>query len=272
MVPGFRGVFPVGMEKHPSTKPSEPDVADVTALADGSLPADRRPDVERRVAASPALRELLRAQTTSVGAVRRAAGPAPAGLRARIETERRRASGPAPLLPRRVAVAAAFAVAVVAAVVLIALPSGSPRSPTVAQAAALSGRDASAPPPRRYDGLPLLDREVDGLHFPRWQDRFRWRASGVRVDRLGGRRATTVFYDRAGKRIGYTIVAGRALRLPAGRSSRRNGVGLRSLRSGDRIVVTWRRKGRTCVLSGTGVRDRELLALAAWRAGGRLAY
>jgi hypothetical protein len=260
------------MAKPSSTEPSDRDFADVTALADGSLPADRRAEVEYRVAASPTLRELFRSQRASVNAVRRSAGPAPPGLRARIEAERRRASGPMPLLPRRVAVAAAVAVAVVAAVVLLALPSGSPRSPTVAEAAALSGRQATGPAPPRYDGMPLLDREVEGVHFPRWQERFRWRASGVRADRLGRRPATTVFYDRAGKRIGYTIVGGRALAPPAGRSTERREVSFRTLRSGGRTVVTWRRKGRTCVLSGRGVAARELLALAAWRAGGRVAY
>jgi hypothetical protein len=260
------------MEKPSSTEASERDLADVAGLADDSLPAERRAEVEYRVAASPGLRELLRAQRAAVAAVRRSAGPAPAGLRARIDAERRRAARPVPLLPRRVAVAIAAAAVVAGVMALLVLPSESPTAPTVAQAAALSGRGATAPPPRRYDGLPLLDREVDGVHFPRWQERFRWRASGVRVDRLGARRATTVFYDRARRRIGYTIVGGSALPLPAGGSTRRGKVSFRALRSGDRTVVTWRRKGRTCVLSGTQVGSRELLALAAWRAGGRLGY
>jgi hypothetical protein len=260
------------MPKPSNSEPSDRDVADVTALADGSLPAERRAEVEHRVAASPRLRDLLRAQQAAVNAVRQAAGPAPAGFRARIEAERQRAAGPAPLLPRRVAIGLVAAAVVAAVSGILVLPSGSPEGPTVAQAAALSGRAATAPPPKRYDGLPILDREVEGLHFPRWQARFHWRASGVRVDRLRGRQATTVFYNRAGRRIGYTIVAGEALGLPAGRSSHRGGVSFRTLRSGERTVVTWRRKGRTCVLAGDRVEGRELLALAAWRAGGRLAY
>jgi hypothetical protein len=196
----------------------------------------------------------------------------PPGLRAGIEAERERAVGPLPLFPRRVAIGLAAAAVVAAVVAVLVGPSGSPEGPTVAQAAGLSARGATAPPPKRYDGLPVLDREVEGLHFPRWQTRFHWRASGTRVDRLRGRQATTVFYDRSGRRIAYTIVAGEALRVPAGRSSHRGGVAFRTLRSGKRLVVTWRRKGRTCVLSGARVGRHELLALAAWRAGGKLAY
>ena len=272
MVPASRGVFRVGMDKPSHTEPSERDLADVAALADGSLPPDRRSEVEYLVAASPRLRELLRAQQASVTAVRRAAGPAPAGLRAWIEAERRRASGPAPLLPRRVAVVVAAAAVAAAALALLVLPSRAPEAPTVAQAAELSARTATAPAPRQYDGMPLLDREVGGVHFPRWQQRFGWRASGVRVDRLGGRPATTVFYDRAGRRIGYTIVDGRGLRVPSGHRTRRGEVSFRALRAGGRTVVSWRRKGKTCVLSGTRVGSRELLALAAWRASGRVGY
>src|SRR5579872_7515156 len=44
-----------------------------------------------------------------------------------------------------------------------------------------------------------------------------WRAVGARTDTVGGRVVTTVLYaDRRGRRIGYSIVAGSALAIPAG--------------------------------------------------------
>jgi hypothetical protein len=36
----------------------------------------------------------------------------------------------------------------------------------------------------------------------------------------------------------------------------------------NRLVVTWRRAGHTCVLSGAGISTRELSKLAAWTAPG----
>src|ERR671915_606487 len=60
----------------------------------------------------------------------------------------------------------------------------------------------------------LLDAEVEGVVFPSWDDKFGWRASGARDDELDGRDTETVFYDKEGKRIAYTIVGGDALDPP----------------------------------------------------------
>src|SRR3954453_2915800 len=158
----------------------ERDLADVTALADGSLPERRRSEVERRVAGSPELSAMLERQRRALDAVRAAAVPAPPSLRARV------GAGAA---PRRRPLVAAFGVAAAAAAVLLVLlvvPGSGPEAPSVAPAAALAGRGPTGGPPPRYDDAPLLDREIGGIHFPRWQERFGWRASGVRTDRLGG--------------------------------------------------------------------------------------
>jgi anti-sigma factor RsiW len=218
----------------------ERDIAEVAALADGSLPAERRPDVERRVAASPELTASLERQRRAIKAVHAGAAQAPAGLRARIERP------PSP--PRRRPRAIALGLAGVAAAVLLALlllPG--PEAPSVAEAAALAARPPTAAAPER---LPA----VEGVRFPHWEQRFDWRAAGVRSDRLGGRRATTVYYRYDGHQIGYTIVGGGAL---GSRS------GFHSLRIGGRAVVTWRRRGHTCVLSGR-VHRRTLLRLASY--------
>ena len=255
------GVLPSEMDDR------ERDLADVTALADGSLPDSRRSEVERRVADSPELSSVLERQRRALDAVRAAAVPAPSSLRARVG-----ALSP----PRRRPLVGALGVATAAAaalVVLLVLPGGSPEAPSVAQAAALAGRGSTGGPPPRYDDAPLLDREIGGIRFPSWQERFGWRASGVRDDRLRGRATATVYYARGGGRVGYTIVGGAALPLP-GRAerTRREGIELRSFKLGGRTVVTWRRKGHTCVLSATGVPRAAMVELAAWRAGGGIEY
>jgi hypothetical protein len=69
----------------------EQEIAEIAALADGSLAADRRAALEAQVAASPLLAERLAEQQRAVALARSAAGEveAPAGLRARIEVQRR---------------------------------------------------------------------------------------------------------------------------------------------------------------------------------------
>jgi hypothetical protein len=120
--------------------------------------------------------------------------------------------------------------------------------------------------------LPLV--RAAGLTFPYWEDAFGWRATGIRRDRVNGRALTTVFYRSHGRRIAYTIVSGASLAPGHGdvRAVTRHGVTLRAFVSDRRRVVTWLRRGQTCVLSGVGVPAGVLLKLAAWRAHGALAY
>ena len=93
------------------------------------------------------------------------------------------------------------------------------------------------------------------------------------MDKVGGRTATTVFYAKGDKRVGYTIVSGKGLSVPSSSvSTLRNGVNIRSLKLGDTTVVTWQRKGHTCILSGRGVSRDDLLKLAGWRDKGALPY
>ena len=92
--------------------------------------------------------------------------------------------------------------------------------------------------------------QIDGLRFPRPAE---WQAVGARSDVVDGRTARTVFYERGGRRLAYTIVAGSALD------------GRRWLKGSDgRVAFTWTRHGRTCLISGRV--DRAALAkAAAWR-------
>jgi anti-sigma factor RsiW len=71
-------------------------LAELAALADGSLAAERRAALETRVAASPELAELLAEQRRAVALARGAAEEvaAPAALRAHVETRRRARRAP----------------------------------------------------------------------------------------------------------------------------------------------------------------------------------
>jgi hypothetical protein len=95
------------------------EIAELAALADGSLAPERRAAAEARVAESSELADRLSEQERALTLTRSAAAEveAPASLRARIDAERRARSAPR---PRRfvLAGAAATAAAAVAAVVI----------------------------------------------------------------------------------------------------------------------------------------------------------
>jgi anti-sigma factor RsiW len=245
---------------------SEQDMAELCALADGTLPVERRAAVEARVAADPALQELLDRQRRSLVATRALADePAPDSLRIPAAPRRqdRSRAGWSGLRPRRLAVAGALATAL--AIMLVVLIGG-PGGPTVAEAAELAGRPASGPAPRPAgNGGTQLSLGVDGVVFPDLLQAFGWQAVGVRHDTLDGRRATIVFYEKDGKQIAYVIVAGSALERPSDApASVSGGVTFQTFQTDDRIAVTWQRQGHTCVLIGE-LPPEELLALASWR-------
>jgi anti-sigma-K factor RskA len=89
------------------------EVVELAALADGTLAAERRAELEARVAASSELVELLAEQQRAITLIRDAADgvEAPAALRARIEAQAR---GRRVEAPRRLLVIAASATAVLA--------------------------------------------------------------------------------------------------------------------------------------------------------------
>jgi hypothetical protein len=175
---------------------------------------------------------------------------------------------------RRLAIGGALAGAVAAAALtaILALPSGS-GGPTVVEAARLAERPPTGPVAVEPSNPKLLAADVEGVPFPNWAKEFGWRQVGVRSDRLDDREARTVLYEHDGKRIAYTIVSGDGIAAPSDASTtRRNGVTLHALGDRGRRVVTWWRDGRTCVLSGSGVDDRELLKLASWKGDGAVPF
>jgi hypothetical protein len=241
---------------------------ELAALADGSLPADRRAEVEAHVAASPELRAALVEQQRAVALVRGVDVETPAGLRARVEAKQRRPT-------RRFAYGAALATAAAAAAILllVTLPGGV-GGPSLAEAAAIGAREPVDPAPGPDPAEPkLLDAEIEGVVFPSWDEKFEWKAVGARTDEIGGRDAKTVFYEKEGKRIAYTVVAGDALETPDTTTpARREGTDVIVLEAGDRSVVTWERDGKTCILSGEGVPAGTLVKLAAWKGKGAVGF
>jgi Anti-sigma-K factor rskA, C-terminal len=99
------------------------DVAELAALADGSLAPERRAALEARVAASSELAERLAEQERSVALTRSAAAEveAPASLRARIDADRNVRGAPRPRRFVLVGIAAASATAVAAVAIGLAV-------------------------------------------------------------------------------------------------------------------------------------------------------
>ena len=254
---------------------SDDELADLARLADGTLPADRRAEVEARVAASPQLSSIVARQGMALEALRGTAEiGAPARLRAHVE-RRRGASRAGRGARRRVVIGRSVAAAAVVVLALIlVLPSGFSGAPSVADAAALAEKPPTEPAPSAEPGTPaLLREEVDDVPFPNYAAKFGWKPAGAREDDPSGRDATTVHYQKGARTIQYTIVSGDALDPPSdARSTTRAGVEYRSFRHDGRTVVTWERDGHTCVLSAKAVRPAELLALADWRGKGAIPF
>jgi hypothetical protein len=238
-------------------------MADLAAAADGTLDPARQAEIEAMAADDRELADALERQRRAVTLIRGATDEihAPLALRERLEADRQRLA--APRARRRwfsVALAGAAAAAVLLAAVLVA-PGG---APTVADAAAFATAPATAPAPPAEG--PLLDLSQDGVAFPAWTEQFGWEATGSRTDELDGRSTTTVFYEKDGKRLGYTIVGGDALDVPDGRVITVAGTPVTVFADDGQLVATWEREGQTCVLTGagTGVEEAKLADLACW--------
>jgi hypothetical protein len=199
------------------------------------------------------------------------------GQRAKHGRRRRLAAGssgaPAPVR-RRAAGALALAAALAVAVALVASLTGGSTALSVRAASALTLRPATMAAPVESPGnRAQLAAAVDGVAFPYWEERFGWRATGARTDRVGGRQVRTVFYANGrGERIGYAIVAGApAPKTGGGELLWRGGTRYRLLVENGSQVVTWLRGGHLCVVSGRGVARGTLLALASWDDRGGIA-
>jgi hypothetical protein len=244
-------------------KKREQEAADLAALADGSLPPQRRREVEARVAASPRLQLQLLEQRAALEAIRARDERAPRRLHETIERlppagGRRRYRVRARSRRRyRVAVPLGVAAAaLVVAALLVALPASEPAAPTLTQVAALATRPPTSA--SSADGR----AEAWGLEYPDLSREYRWRPAGSRTDRLRARSARTVFYRKDGNRIAYTIVSTGSVRVPHGtRSWRRKGKPWYAFEDDGRTVVAWEREGHMCVVSASGLGSRALVSM-----------
>jgi hypothetical protein len=247
-------------------------IRELAQLADGSLGAWERAELEARVSPSPTLRAALERQRAGAGALRGLDLHAGPSLRQRIAGAT--APTPRPARGRRLRLGGALAgaVAAVALAAVLILPS-SGGGPTVIETAQLADRPATGAVAVDSSNDRLLAANVEGVPFPNWRGEFGWREAGTRSDELGGRTARTVFYEHDGRRVAYTIVSGGGISAPAGSTpATGNGVHLHSLTDGGRRAVTWWRDGRTCVLSSADVGDRKLIALATWKGDGAVPF
>jgi hypothetical protein len=110
----------VSMRRRRAYEDGDREIAELAALADGSLEPERRDALEARVAASSELADQLAEQQRAVALTRSAAEEveAPAALRARVEAQRRSRRGRA---PGRLLLAGAGTAAALVAVVALAV-------------------------------------------------------------------------------------------------------------------------------------------------------
>jgi anti-sigma factor RsiW len=261
---------------------SEDEEGELVAYVDGLLPADRRAAVEARAKSDPSYAAALTRQQEGRGAIATAVEStgAPLALRTRVEAmaeapgrrhgERRRPSARTRLggirWPGAGLVAGALAVALAAVVVV----GGGPGIEDVAAAAERSptAEVAQVPPESK-----VLQERQDQVVFPNFVTKFGWEATGTRTDEIGGRETRTVFYEKDGREIAYTVVGGDALDQPSDADEATvEGTVIRGLEAGGRQIVTWRRNGQTCVLSSTDVPRRELETLAGWKGMGDVEF
>jgi hypothetical protein len=255
--------------REPMTDELKQSEGELTRLADGSLPEDRRADVLAQIRQSPELTAAYAEQERAVTMLRALQEPAPASLRARVD-ELAGATTTAIAAPRRaprwrrafvLPGATVLAAAVAAVVVLV---SGGGATPTVPVAARLALASATLPAPAvnpsQAGNLTLM---AAGIPFPAWGPQKGWTANGARTDTVDGRTITTVFYvGRAGNRIGYAISDGAPLAGVHGDTVTRFGVRFTLQQSGPAHLISWVRSGHTCVIAGRSVSYAALLALA----------
>ncbi len=152
-------------------------------------------------------------------------------------------------------------VLIVAALVIAAVfaaTSGLPKDRIIRHAVGfgdLAGdQPVDAGPPPRFKGVRFPDLTREG-----------WLPDGARRDVVADRVALTVFYTGAGegRRLAVTILFGQALPPPPdSRVLSSGGIVMARMVEGDRSVVSWRRRGRTTIMSAESTDPADLVRLA----------
>lgn len=119
-----------------------------------------------------------------------------------------------------------------------------PGPPTVAAVAAVAlDAPTDAAPEELEDYLPGYD------------------AVGARTDRVEGRIARTVIYQRGDVGIHYTVVEGKPLDLPGSERTTIGDTEFALERDGAVSLVAWHREGETCILASRGASPEEMVAI-----------
>jgi hypothetical protein len=238
---------------------------ELTALADGSLAQGRRKAALERASGSRELEDALAEQRRTVELLTAVDVRAPTSVHRHVEQLLRPARQRRVAVRTRMGLAVTAAAALTATVVAIGVSGGGSQELSVRQAIALALSPATMGAPLERANSAQLTTAVGGVSFPYWKERFGWRSSGARTDKVAGRSVTTVFYSNAqGRRIGYAIVSGPAPQADGGRLADRWGVQYRVLAQDGATVITWRRGGHLCVVAGRKVSAHTLLSLASW--------
>src|SRR4051812_46395874 len=181
--------------EHPPELSAE-DEADLVAYVDGRLDAQGRARVEARAGADPVYAAALARQREGHAAISRAAETtgAPLSLRSRVEAmgagRERRHGARGPSVRTRLGgirwpAAGAVAAGVAAVLAAVMLAGGGPGIDDVAAAAVRPPAAAVAPVP---PGSKLLGEHYDGVAFPHYAAKFRWRGTRPPTRDIPGRR------------------------------------------------------------------------------------
>jgi len=231
--------------------------SDLASLADGSLSADRRREIEDQLHESDAARESIAQQRTAVDLVRGIDAEAPQSLHRAVE-EMVDARQPG-ARTRRTPLFAGAAVALGASAIAVFLIAGGGAQPidNAAQLAQAGPQTAAPAHDARW-----LNVSVGNVRFPYWADNHGWQSYGARSDNFNGRTAKTVFYrDASGRKVAYTIVGGSALAAGGGKMSSEKGISYRVSNQNGTHRVVWQRGGHTCILTASAVPTSELQTL-----------
>jgi anti-sigma factor RsiW len=225
---------------------------ELAALADGTLGAERRREIENQLASSEQIRDSIQRQRAAIELTRELEVPASDALHARV------AELTADAAPRKrsgwaIGGFATATAAILVAVVLVLMPGAS--SPNVDQVVATAAQGPTSGAPAKDPANPAkLGVSVGSVRFPSWEGYAGWSASGARTDTINGRRVETVFYANAdGATMRYSVVDGAPIDSldPAAAKYELTG-------SGDTRRIVWRAGGHTCIIKASGVAPDEL--------------
>lgn len=174
----------------------------------------------------------------------------------------------APAAPPRSRIGLLAGLAIMAVAIAVAVAFGLPEDDdpltVVTEVVRLQGLGEEGPP------AALPDAGVPPPSFSALAAAAGWITVGSRVDRVAGRDAVTAVWERAGRRVGHTVLDGRPLGPPAGsRRTGRRGILLHSIEVDGRTAVTWTEGDRTAIISSLGIRRGELYDLAGGPPRGR---